>query len=68
MKKSSKRFSYVRKLERQHQLDTAMISSMSRHIDALDALRIYQQTRIDALQRERDELYAHLNGRNKCIR
>lgn len=65
MKAFLRLFTYVRELERQAKSDKAVMASMSRYIDDLEALRTHQQERIDALQKERDELYGHLNGRRQ---
>jgi len=63
MKRFLRRFAFVRELEQKSESDKYTIESMARHIDALDAIRIHQQERIELLQTERDELYRHLNGR-----
>jgi len=65
MKKFLHLFAFVRDLERQAKSDKATMASMARYIDDLETLRDHQQERIESLQKERDELYWHLNGRRR---
>lgn len=63
MKRFLRLFAYVRELERKTESDRKTMESMTRHIDALEALRVHQEERITLLLTERDSLYGHLNGR-----
>ncbi len=44
----------------------ALIASMTRYIEQLEALKNEQRQRIEALQKERDELHRHLHGDRRC--
>jgi len=63
MKKFLRLFSYVRTLEADNASLTNVTKSMTRHITALEGVKDHLEEQIKAVTKERDDLYAHLNGR-----
>lgn len=65
MKSFLRLFPSVKDLEQQIKSDEQLRASMIRYISQLEGLKDNQQEHIDALEKERDELDAHLNGRKR---
>jgi tRNA U34 5-carboxymethylaminomethyl modifying GTPase MnmE/TrmE len=56
-------FAYVRELEGKTKTNKNIMASMERHIEALEGVKKHLEEQNQAIQKDRDELYAHLDGR-----